>query len=386
MTALVAPLVWALPFVVLPAAIVIRARRSRSLDDVPADVSDDAPLVSAIIPARNERRNIERCARSVLSTTYPLLEVIVVDDHSTDGTGDIARSIASSDSRLRVIDAPALPSGWFGKQWACASGVRESRGSLLLFTDADTWHAPDLLSRAVNALRGERVDLVTLGGHQELHSFWERVIQPQVFVLLSIRYGGTEHVNHATRPADVIANGQFILIERRAYDEIGGHASVRDVVAEDLALAQELLRSGRRMLLLFAKQQLSTHMYASLGELVRGWRKNVYAGGRNATLGGAIGRALYPFILLSTPLVGLLPPVALVLSAAGVLSNAWLVWSAVVVATTLLFWTTVYRFVDEPVWYAITYPLGLVMLFYIALGSVARGRRVEWKERAYVSK
>jgi hypothetical protein len=207
-----------------------------------------------------------------------------------------------------------------------------------------------------------------------------------MFVLLSIRYGGTEHVSHATRPSDVIANGQFILIERRAYDDLGGHASVRDVVAEDLALAQAMVRAKRRMLLLFAKRQFSTHMYASLDELVRGWRKNVYAGGRNAALGGAIGRALYPFFLLATPLVGLLPPVALVLSTAGVLSAAWLVWSALVVLVNFVFWATVYQFVDEPAWYAITYPLGLVMLFYIAVGSVARGNRVEWKEREYVSR
>jgi chlorobactene glucosyltransferase len=383
---LVAPIAWALPFIVLPAFVVVRARHSRSLDDVPADVSDDAPLVSVVIPARNERRNIERCVRSVLSTTYSHTEVIVVDDHSTDGTGEMARAIASTDGRLRVIEAPALPGGWFGKQWACATGAHEASGNVLLFTDADTWHAPDLLPRAINALRHERVDLVTLGGHQELHSFWERVIQPQVFVLLLIRYGGTEHVSNATRPADVIANGQFILIRRDAYDAIGGHESVRDVVAEDLALGQNLVRTKRRMLLLFAQHQFSTHMYASLAELVRGWRKNVYAGGRNAALGGAIGRALYPFILLATPLIGLAAPLALVLSIAGALSAAWLVWAAIVVSVTLGFWAIVYRLVEEPIWYALTYPLGLAMLFYIAVTSVARGNRVEWKEREYVSK
>jgi chlorobactene glucosyltransferase len=383
---IVAPLLWALPFVVLPLIVVMRARHSRSLDDVSPDVDDDAPLVSVIVPARNERRNIERCIRSVLSTTYPRVDVIVVDDHSTDGTGAIAREIASGDTRLRVVGAPALADGWFGKQWACATGAREARGDLLLFTDADTWHAPDLLPRAVNALVREQVDLVTIGGHQELHSFWERVIQPQVFVLLSIRYGGTEHVNRATRPADVIANGQFILMRRDAYDAVGGHAAVRDVVAEDLALAQAFVRAKRRMLLLFAQKQFSTHMYASLGELVRGWRKNVYAGGRNAALGGSVGRALYPFILLATPLVGLVPPIALALSLAGALSAAWFVWSGIVVAVTVAFWMMVYRFVREPVWYALMYPLGLAMLFYIAVGSVARGRRVEWKERKYVSR
>lgn len=383
---LVAPLLWTLPFVLPPIAVLLRARHSRSLDEFSPNVAPEAPLVSVIIPARNERRNIERCARSVLSTTYRRLDAIVVDDHSTDGTGEIAGAIAAADSRLRVIHAPPLPSGWFGKQWACASGAREARGELLVFTDADTKHEPELLSRAVNAMRSERADLVTLAGHQEMHSFWERVIQPHLFVLLSIRYGGTEHVSHAKRPVDVIANGQFILMSREAYDSIGGHTVVRDVVAEDMALAQAFVRAKRRILLLFARSQFSTHMYASLSELIRGWGKNIYAAGRTAALGGAIGRALYPLILLATPILGLIPPIALVLSLIGALSTEWLVWSAIVVACSLAFWAIVYRFSEESAGYALAYPLGLVMLLYIAVGAVARGQRVQWKDRAYVSR
>ena len=381
-----APLLWALPFVLPLLAVLLRARHSRSLDEYSPGVAPDAPLVSVVIPARNERRNIERCARSVLSTTYPRVDVIVVDDHSTDGTGDIATTIAAADSRLRVIQAPALAEGWFGKQWACAAGAGVARGELLLFTDADTKHEPDLLPRAVDALRRERADLVTLSGHQEMHSFWERVIQPQLFVLILIRYGGTENVSHAKRPGDAIANGQFILTSREAYDAVGGHAAVRDVVAEDMALAQTFVRAQRRILLLLARSQFSTHMYASLSELIRGWGKNIYAAGRTAALGGAAGRALYPVILLATPIIGLAPVIALLLSATGVLSTAWLMWSAIVVACSLVFWGIVYRFSGEPVRYALTYPLGLAMLLYISAGSIRRGRRVEWKDRAYVSR
>src|SRR4051812_19060219 len=150
---LVAPILWSLPWLAPPLVAVVRSRNSRWLDDVSAAVSANAPLVSVIIPARNERRNIERCVRSVLSTTYASIEVLVVDDHSIDGTGDIAREIASGDQRVRVISAPDLPEGWFGKQWACTAGARAARGSLLLFTDADTNHAPDLLPRAVNAMQ-----------------------------------------------------------------------------------------------------------------------------------------------------------------------------------------------------------------------------------------
>src|ERR1041385_4157780 len=165
-------------------------RRPRLRDYEPLTTG---PLVSVIIPARNEARNIERCLRSVLSTDYPAIEAIVVDDHSTDGTGDMARTIAAADGRVRVIEAPSLPADWFGKQWACSTGARAARGELLLFTDADTRPPPTLIPRAVNGLLRRGADLFSVAGHQEMHSFWERVVQPQIFGILSLRYGGTEH-------------------------------------------------------------------------------------------------------------------------------------------------------------------------------------------------
>jgi chlorobactene glucosyltransferase len=381
----VAPILWSLPWVVPPCIALARSARSRSLDEVSADVGTPAPFVSVVIPARNEARNIERCVRSVLSTRYPSIEVIVVDDHSTDNTATIARTIAASDTRLRVIEAPQLPSGWFGKQWACATGAKAARGDLLVFTDADTQHAPDLLPRVINAMHDRRAELLSVAGHQEMRTFWERVIQPQMFALIAIRYGGTEHMSNAKRPEDAIANGQFIAVSRDAYVAVGGHALVRDRVAEDLSMAQEFVRAGRRVAVLLARQQLSTHMYASLREIVRGWRKNIYAGGRHAALGGAFGRWLYPAVLIGVPLIGLIPPIALVLAGLGVLSTAWLTWSSIVVAAALGFWLVIYSFMNAPVRYVVLYPLGLAMLLYIAIGAVARGRRVEWKEREYDS-
>jgi chlorobactene glucosyltransferase len=322
----------------------------------------------------------------VLATSYPALEVIVVDDHSSDATGDLARAIAETDGRLRVIPAPDLPAGWFGKQWACATGARAATGALLLFIDADTRHAPDLIPRAVNALRRRDADLLTVAGHQEMHSFWERIVQPQFFALMSLRYGGTEHVSTTRRPADVIANGQFILVTRDAYDAMDGHARVRDHVAEDLALAQEFVRAGRRIALVLGVKQLSTHMYASLGELVAGWGKNIYAGGRYTALGGRIGRALYRFALPFAPLIGLVPPVAMLLGLVGVLSAAWTIWGAACFGVGLLFYGGTYAFMRTPVWYAVLYPLGLAVVFVIAIGAVWRGSRVEWKGRAYVAR
>jgi hypothetical protein len=132
--------------------------------------------------------------------------------------------------------------------------------------------------------------------------------------------------------------------------------------------------------------QLSTHMYASLGELVAGWRKNVFAAGRYAAPGGTVGRALYGPLLVAGPLVWLAPPVVFAVAATGLLPSAWLVWSALATGASLVFGMATYRAMREPAWYAFLYPLGLALMFYISAGAVARGRRVRWKDREYVAR
>lgn len=373
----------AAPWVLVPLGVALRARDSRELADEPATAPPDAPLVSVIIPARDEARNIARCVRSVLSTSYPALEVIVIDDHSSDGTGALARHAADGDPRLRVIDNAPLPAGWFGKQWACASGAAAAQGDILCFADADTLHSPDLVTRAVHAMASRRADMLSVAGRQALGSFWERVIQPLIFTMLLARYGGTEQVSRSKRVEDKIANGQCIFVRRAAYDALGGHGAVRDKVAEDLMLAQRMFASGRHVALVIGIEQLSTRMYTSLRELVGGWSKNIYAGGIDAAPGGRVGRALFPVALVLPFLVLLAPPVALALAPwvpAGVT-----LWAALATVASLGFWAVVYRRIGEPVWYALTYPLGAAVMLWIAAIAIAKGRRVAWKGREYVA-
>ncbi|HEX6058466.1 MAG TPA: glycosyltransferase family 2 protein, partial [Gemmatimonadaceae bacterium] len=270
----------ALPWILVPLHVAWRMRQSRSLDEEPTAVPADAPLVSVVVPARDEAATIERCVRSALAAEWPRLEVLVVDDHSTDDTGAIARRIAAEDPRLRVVVPPPLPAGWFGKPWACQAGFDASRGALVLFVDADTRQAPDLVPRAVQAMRARGAGLLSVDADQELGTFWEKVVQPQIFGMLWARFGGTEIVNRSTRVHDKIANGQCILVRRDAYEAVGGHRAVRDRVAEDLMLAQRFFLAGRNPALVLGAGRISTRMYTSLAALVRGWTKNAYAGGR----------------------------------------------------------------------------------------------------------
>jgi len=378
-----APVLYAAPWVLAPVAALLRAVQSRSLAEESAAPPRDPALVSIVIPARNESRNIAPCVESALASTYPRLEVIVVDDHSTDDTGAIAASIAARDSRLRVIVPPPLPDDWFGKQWACATGASQARGSLLGFLDADTRQAPDLVTRVVNAMTSRGADLISVAGTQEMGSFWERLVQPQVFGILLQRYGSTEHVNRSRFASAKIANGQCLWVRRDAYDAIGGHGAVRHKVAEDLAMAQHWFRAGRTVSLVLGLDQLSTRMYTSLRELIDGWGKNVFAGGRDAMPFGALGRVIFPLLLVLPSLFQLAPPVVLALALAGVLGSSALTWAAIATGANVVWWALVYLWLRASPAYALLHPLGAVMLMYITMRAMVRGSRVRWKERDY---
>jgi chlorobactene glucosyltransferase len=374
-----------LPWIVPPLITYFRLRHSRSLDDESDIPLTNAPLVSVIVPARNEAHNIARCVSSILATTYPNLELIVVDDSSADETVAIAREAAAGDPRARVITSPPLPDGWFGKQWACATGAKVARGSVLQFTDADTVHGADLVTRSTNAMRGARAQLFSVAGRQELGGFWEKVIQPQIFTILSMRYGGTESITQATSVSNKIANGQCIFVTHDSYDAIGGHGSVRSSVAEDLMLAQRFFAARKRVVLMLGVNQLSTRMYASLGEIIAGWRKNVFAGGLDSVPFGRIGRTFFPLVLLLPPLMQLLPVLVLILGGLGLATPDIMLWATIASAATLIWWLVVYVTVGENPLYALVYPLGALVLLYIFVTAVIRGRRVTWKGRTYLS-
>ena len=377
------PFLLAAPWLIAPVVTLLRARRSRSLDEEPADVRGERPLVSLVIPARNEGRNIRRCVESALRCTYEPLDVVVVDDHSTDGTGAIVADLAARDARVRVVTPAPLPAGWFGKQWACDAGARVARGNIIGFLDADTWQAPDLVSRVVNAMRSRESDLLTVAGAQEMGSFWERLVQPQVFAILGARYGGTEVVNESRHASNRIANGQCMFFRRDAYDAMRGHEAVRGKVAEDLAIAQLWFLAGRRVTVVLGLTQLRTRMYTSLRELVDGWGKNIYAGGRDALPDGAFWRAMYPLLIVLPAASGLVPPILVALGLAGVLGPGLLLWAAIVTSVNLLWWLMVYVTMGLSPLYALLHPVGAGALLYISVRAIARGRRVRWKGRDY---
>lgn len=362
-------LLWGLPCLALWP---LRRRRP----DVAHQPADRTTPVSIIIPARNETATIETLLASLTESTHAAFEVIVVDDRSTDDTAARVTEWAARDGRIRLLTGSALPDGWFGKPWACHQGAEAARHDLLLFTDADTRHQPALLAHAVGALAATEADLLTLTSRQRCVSCWERVIMPQIWMLLAVRFHPAR-VSRAQRPDQAVANGQFILVRRHAYRAAGGHAAVRAEVVEDLALAQQFVRRGQRMQMMFGETLLATRMYRSLTEIVEGWSKNLHIGARLSAGDHRLLQALAPVAMLTGFIFWLLPPALLLTGRATVAMS-------IAVACSLMFWTLVLHLMAIPRRYALTYPLGAAMALWIGLRSMLRGsRRIVWRGRAY---
>jgi chlorobactene glucosyltransferase len=266
--------------------------------------SINCPQISVIVPARNEELNIRRCIESLLEQHYDNYEVIVVDDGSTDGTSRILDELMSSHShsdRLFVLQLrDDLPEGWAGKPHAMHKGTQEARGEWLLFTDADTWHAPGALQFSVTKALDEGIDLLSLGTEQELPGFWNKVMMPMAYLGIAMQYP-VKYVNDPRSPI-ALANGQYILLRRAVYDILGGYArpDLRHTLLDDRDLARIVKQNGYRLQLADGRDLVQVRMYRSLSETWRGWRKNAFLGSR-----GGLAFALLQ--LIGLPIVSIVP-------------------------------------------------------------------------------
>lgn len=225
--------------------------------------------VHVIIPARNEEDCLGRCLESLVGQQGIDFKIMVVDDGSIDQT----RPIAESFHGIEVISAPEPPPGVIGKCNALIAGARGSTAKWLLFTDADTVHCPGSLAAAVREAEERRVDLLSYSPEQEVVSFAERILMPLVFADL-VRTYPPELVNDPQDPT-VAANGQYILVRRKVYEELGGHQCVADKLLEDVELARNFKVSGHRIWFRFGGGLVRTRMYRNFAAMREGWTKNL---------------------------------------------------------------------------------------------------------------
>lgn len=334
--------------------------------------------VSVLVPARNEARNIRRCLESLLAQDYPLMEVLVLDDGSTDETPEIVAEMARQDPRLRLIPGQALPPGWMGKNFACDQLAREARGQWLLFTDADTVHHPQTLSWALTAAKENGADLVTLIPRAVTHTFGEQLLLPIIpFGVLGcfpLALGARLNI-----PALTMAIGTFMLFRREAYERIGGHAAVRGAIAEDVVLARRVRRHGGRVVLLDGAEHLDVHFYRGFWESWHGLAKSAFAALEYRWLLTALMLVFYGFLFLWPVflmywglLQGQMGEPALRLALFQVFLNSGL-WYAVAVRFRL------------PRITALLYPITVLLVMLLMVDSIrmAVWSGIGWKERVY---
>jgi chlorobactene glucosyltransferase len=253
--------------------------------------------VSALIPARNEAHNIERCVRSLLAQEYPIAEVLVLDDNSTDDTAAVVERLAAEDRRVRLIKGDQLPQGWMGKNFACHQMAEVASGDWLLFTDADTDHRPGAMAWAMGAAQRGGADLVSLIPHSVVHTLGEEVLLPIIPLgllgLLPLWLGTRIPIAYAT-----MAIGTYMLFRRQAYTRIGGHEGVCGEICEDVRLARKLRRNGGNIVLLDGSDHLEVHFYHGFRDAWHGLAKSAFAALDYRVLPVAIMIAFYGFLFL----------------------------------------------------------------------------------------
>ncbi|GCE18038.1 glycosyltransferase [Dictyobacter kobayashii] len=348
------------------------------------------PFVSIIVPARNEERNILRCVQSLLEQDYANYEVIVVDDGSTDRTGEILDGLAHSHPNgkslwvLRLRDE--LPAGWAGKPHAIHSGVQEARGDWFLFTDADTWHAPNALRSAIHQALAEQADLFTLGAEQELPSFWDRVLMPMAYLGISMLYP-PRFVNDPQSPL-AVANGQYILIRRQVYEDLGGYGrlGMRDTLLDDRDLAHLVKSHHYKLLFIDSVGLVHVHMYHSLADIWRGWRKNAYLGNRGGLLFALTQLFGLPMISIIPFLLPLLARLTRIRRSTGITKREAALATGLELVPLISYRAWLNRQLNVPWYYAFTHPLAGAIFEGIlgqSMWRVLTKRGVDWRGRSY---
>jgi chlorobactene glucosyltransferase len=343
------------------------------LHTVPPEMLD-GPLVSVLIPARNEEGNIKNCVDSLCRQNYKNYEILVINDNSTDDTWAVINRLAQADPRIRVFNGAPLPEDWYGKPFALHQLAGEAKGDILLFTDADTVHSPASLSWAVTNLTETRADLVSGYVGQLLGSFGEHMTVPLMFFLTGfvIPLFMNRHTKFSFFSSAV---GQYIAIKHSVFKEIGGCESFKKKTSEDIYMARYVKQRGYNTMFLDITGEVHCRMYKGYRAAVEGIGKNVFDFlGKNSILLLFVGLAVFFFLFFPFPLFFR----ALIVRSPHVLQ--------LFTVNALYTLTWVMLFIGRKItwYYALLWPLMFLNLLYMSAWSWFRtisGRGFRWKDR-----
>ncbi len=352
--------------------------------------TSELPFISVVIPARNEETKIGRLLESLAKQDYPHFEVVVVNDRSTDRTGDIIADYAQKYERIKLVQGSDAPPGWIGKCNAILHAVskvsKKGDDQWYIFTDADTYHHPNSLKDAVSYALENNLDLLSFIPVQELGSFPERLVMP---VLLSgFLLGDPFHTVNDQEAERAYAYGQYIICKRKSYEAMGGHESVRDEIVEDHAIARVFKERGFKIGVADGKSLYSVRMYTDLKSMWLGWTKNLYS-----LIDSKISNLVFLLFLLNTVVVFPLFELAWVIAewTQGEVNTNLIRLTALVAVQyiTLFLWykqcSEHHRGIDWRHFFLT--PFGTLTLSFLYMHSaylVLFGEEVNWKGRRYV--
>jgi len=333
------------------------------------------PMVSILVPARNEEGNIARCVQSLLAQDYPKFEVLVLDDQSTDSTRSILEKLSHTHSKLKVLDGAPPSENQVGKNWACSQLARKSQGELLFFTDADTFHQPGTLKTIVTALEAEQADLLTGFPRQEVQTWGERFLVP-FFSWAMLCFNPLVLAYRLRWPALSGALGQMMFFRREAYLTIGGHEGVRSSIVDDLMLARKIKSHGLRWRVTFIADLISCRMYRSSGEAFNGFTKNLFA---------AFDFRLIPFLFIFIWLAVMFwePLIILMIMIFGQTPHIQANYLFVCLGLSVILWLLPYIYMGIPYGLALLYPVTILAIEWVAFTSLRNSLigNLSWKDR-----
>lgn len=324
-----------------------------------------SPSVSLLIPARNEEANLKILLPLLARLDYPDMEILILDDDSEDGTANL---ISQAASHVRLLRGHALPQGWLGKNWACAQLAQAARGEILIFCDADVRLGPEAVKATVARMQRDKLDALTALPRQIMGTWAEQAVLPVLLFLPVMGFAPIAWIAKTSMPALSLGCGQWFAFTRKAYDCLGGHASVRNTIVEDMALGRRVKESGLVLGAAISTEMVVTRMYTSFRTLWEGFSKNL------AFLTGAgwLRPILFLFLFSSVNILPWLLPVF------GFTS--WLLPLALLAAAR---WITALAFREPPMGWLWS-PVGALLIPAIAFRSWLGYRRhyVEWKGRS----
>jgi chlorobactene glucosyltransferase len=335
-----------------------------------------SPKVSILVPARDEAHNIRACLDSLLNQDYGNYEIMVLDDHSSDGTAEILCAYEKAHSRVSAFTGAPLPAGWLGKHFACHQLSEKADGDYFLFTDADTIHGPRSVSWAMTNLLHHDADFLSAYPRQKIGSLGEATIVPGMYLITSL-FLPVWLFLRSKRPFLSFALGQFVMLRSNVFRAVGGYEKIKGCLVDDISLVRNVKAGGFRTLFLDGKDFVTCRMYHGYREAFRGFAKSLYA-----ALDKSLPRLLGTFVLIAAAIIAPLAILAFNLATEAAPSIRLL--SALPVAIFFLMWFLSMMDRKLPLYVPFLYPFLFVNLLAIALVSAAKtgyGNGALWKRR-----